>query len=557
MEDNRAYSEYDRYLSPLDVLAIAFGCTVGWGAFVMPGTTFLPVAGPMGTLIAMVIGMAVMLVIGANFSYLMRHRPGTGGVYAYTKDAFGLDHAFLCAWFLCLSYLTIVFLNATSLFIVMQTVFGNRLRIGYAYYNIGGNLIFMGEVGASIVALAIVGLLFINAKPLLQRLHTALAVVLLAGVLVVAGFCLPRLAPESLPGAFGTQGASPLRGVMSIAMLAPWAFVGFEVISLETAHFDFEPRHARWIVPVSIALCGIVYIALTFISVSAAPKGYAGWTDYIADLGQLDGVASIPVFHAARAVMGPIGLLVMAVAAIAAILTGMIAAYRATARVLSTMAEDHILSEKFAGTTYSIVFIMMISIVISLFGRNMLECFMELTAFGAIIAFGYTSASAWKLARASGNRLVRATGAAGVFCSAAFAVVQLIPRISALETMDANAFLALSLWCLFGFMFYLRIAARTSAVTRSGMSVTGFVLFMLLLYSVLMWLAKRLWNAESLQAVRDTLMYEGSLMLLVIFLGLCVMMSTQRLMRKKQEALAREARRAAGGGDDGSPDSPD
>ena len=36
----------DRYLSPIDVWAMAFGCMVGWGVFAMPGTTFLPVAGP-------------------------------------------------------------------------------------------------------------------------------------------------------------------------------------------------------------------------------------------------------------------------------------------------------------------------------------------------------------------------------------------------------------------------------------------------------------------------------------------------------------------------------
>ena len=39
------------YLSGLDVWSMAFGCMVGWGAFVMPGTTFLPIAGPIGTII--------------------------------------------------------------------------------------------------------------------------------------------------------------------------------------------------------------------------------------------------------------------------------------------------------------------------------------------------------------------------------------------------------------------------------------------------------------------------------------------------------------------------
>jgi amino acid transporter len=97
----------DRYLSPLDVWALAFGCMVGWGVFAMPGTTFLPVAGPAGTVAAMLIGMAVTLVIGSNFTYLMSRTSMTGGVYSYTKEAFGRDHAFLSCWFLCLSPLEI------------------------------------------------------------------------------------------------------------------------------------------------------------------------------------------------------------------------------------------------------------------------------------------------------------------------------------------------------------------------------------------------------------------------------------------------------------------
>lgn len=63
------------------------------GAFAMPGNTFLPVAGPAGTLISMLIGMAIMLVIGSSFSYLMGRTSITGGVYSYTKEAFGRDHA--------------------------------------------------------------------------------------------------------------------------------------------------------------------------------------------------------------------------------------------------------------------------------------------------------------------------------------------------------------------------------------------------------------------------------------------------------------------------------
>ena len=57
MDEQNRTKGLDRYLSPVDVWAMAFGVMVGWGVFAMPGNTFLPVAGPAGTLIAMVIGM--------------------------------------------------------------------------------------------------------------------------------------------------------------------------------------------------------------------------------------------------------------------------------------------------------------------------------------------------------------------------------------------------------------------------------------------------------------------------------------------------------------------
>ena len=53
----------DKYLSESDVFAMSIGVMVGWGAFVMPGTTFLPAAGAVGTVIAMVISVIIMLII--------------------------------------------------------------------------------------------------------------------------------------------------------------------------------------------------------------------------------------------------------------------------------------------------------------------------------------------------------------------------------------------------------------------------------------------------------------------------------------------------------------
>ena len=153
----------DRYLSVIDVWAMAFGCMVGWGVFAMPGTTFLPVAGPLGTVLSMLIGMVIMLIIADNLSYMMGRSPLTGGIYTYTKEAFGRDHAFLSSWFLCLSYLTIVFLNGTALFFIVRTLFSNAAQSGI-HYTVSGHTIYLGETLVSVLVLAGTGFLFCGSQ---------------------------------------------------------------------------------------------------------------------------------------------------------------------------------------------------------------------------------------------------------------------------------------------------------------------------------------------------------------------------------------------------------
>ena len=533
----------DRYLSPIDVWAMAFGCMVGWGVFAMPGTTFLPVAGPSGTLIALLIGMLIMLIIGNNFSFLMSRSSMTGGVYSYTKEAFGRDHAFLSCWFLCLSYLTIVFLNGTALFFIVRILFSDTAQTGFSY-TIAGNTIFLGETVVSTLALAGIGILFIAAKPLLQRLHTALSVILLIGIVLTAAFCLPHAIGSGALFSFGTLGLNKGYAVFSLMILAPWAFVGFEVTAFDTAHFKFSMGRSKRIIAVSILVAALAYISMALISIAVIPDGFASWQEYISELNSaessLHGVVSIPTFFAAKTIMGTTGLAVMIVTAVAAILTGIIGGYRAATRVLSTMAEDRILSEKFSKTSYSILFIMTLSILLSLLGRNTLNWFVDLTSFGAIVGFGYTSAASYKIARAEGNKKVVLSGIIGTVISVVFAVVQIVPGLAVMEAMGSEAFLVLSLWCLLGFVFYWKTVSRNTLTEYSSMSTSGIVLFALLVYSAMMWLAKRLAAGESAEQMKSTLFWGGIILMAIVFVGLAVMLYVQNVVREKHERMERE-----------------
>ncbi len=530
---------YARYLAPVDVWAIAFGCIVGWGAFVMPGTTFLPLAGPLGTVVALAIGTLVMLVIGKNYAYLMEKRPGTGGVYSYAKEAFGRDHAFLCSWFLSLSYLTVVFLNATALLVLSRTVFGNVFRFGF-HYNIAGFDIYFGEIALSVAALAVFGLIFIFKKPLLQGIQTVSALVLLLGVFVLTVVALPHMDWAQLPTFHPDSPSSVPGSVITIVLLAPWAFVGFDTASLETAHFKFSMKKSWRIIAASIICGGLVYIALTVISITYTPEGVGSWQEYVSTLDNYSGTSSVPTFFAAESSLGTAGVVIVGVTALAAIFTGIIAAYRASMRVLSTMAEDHIVPQRFLNSTVCILFVMILSIAFSFFGRNALNWFVDLTSFGAIIGFGYTSASAWKLAKNEGNRKIVVTGFAGTLISAAFCIAHLLSRVGSVETMGTQSFIFLSLWCLLGFVFYWRTIRKSDLSDFKGVVTSSTALLCVLIFTALMWFIKSVLEAADQGNLHGVIIQKGIALAVMVMLGVAVMLYTQDTLRKRHNQLERD-----------------
>ena len=106
-DNERSSTFFTPAFSRFTAWALSFGCTVGWGAFAMPGNMFLPDAGPFGSALGKLIGALAMVVIAWNCHCIVRENPGPGGAYSFVKRAFGSDHGFLNAWFLLLTYFAI------------------------------------------------------------------------------------------------------------------------------------------------------------------------------------------------------------------------------------------------------------------------------------------------------------------------------------------------------------------------------------------------------------------------------------------------------------------
>ena len=139
--------------SPIAAWALAVGCAVGWDAFVLPWTDFLPVAGPLGTAVGVLAGALVMAIVAWNFHVMINRLPGPGSVYSYASAAFGADHGFLCGWFLCFTYMAIVWMDASILGVVARYAFGDFFRFGFSY-SVAGQEVYFGTILLSFAAIA-------------------------------------------------------------------------------------------------------------------------------------------------------------------------------------------------------------------------------------------------------------------------------------------------------------------------------------------------------------------------------------------------------------------
>ena len=505
----------------------------------MPGTTFLPIAGPAGTAIAIIISALVMGIIGINYSYLMVRHPGIGGLYAYTKSEFGRGHAFLSAWFLCLSYLALIPQNATALAVMFRALFSEVVEQGI-HYRIAGYDMYLREAAIAVTVLVAIGVLAIHCKPFLQYLLTGLAVILLVGVISLSCLILAKVPFSEIVSAPGFGAANPMAAILSIVVLAPWAFVGFEVISLETAHFQFPIKKSRSLIGLAIALGGLIYISMTVVAVSVVPDGYSTWLEYIQDLGQLNGYTAMPTFYAARELLGGPGLALIGITATAAVLSSVIGFYRATNRILANMSDDNILSRSFSRPGYCYVFIMVISVVLALLGRKTLAWFVDLSSIGAIAGFGYVSAVVRRMAGKDKDQHYARLGETGLVISAVFAFTQLMPHISEIEPMATESFFLLGLWCLLGFAFYFRTMRISKLPDKESETTTISALFVLLFYSVLVWFIRKLVKGVEPGLTASQIIRYSVVFAVVILIGLLIMLRIAARLKQRQVMLENE-----------------
>ena len=544
-------SDNKKYLGIPGAWALAFGCSVGWGSFVMPGTTFLPIAGPVGSAIGLTLGGIVTLLLAVNYHYLMNKYPDSGGAYTYTKLAFGYDHGFVSAWFLILTYMAIIWANATALPLIMKTVVGDTFQVGFLY-EVAGFPIYFGEIFLALGALVLAALVCLYRKPA-EWTQIIMAAILFGGVIICFAAALGKLGAGGYSPAFAGD-KSTTAGVFTIFALAPWAFVGFESISHSAAEARFSLKKSFGILAAAVITATVAYVLLTLMAVKALPDGCKSWEDYIGNLGDYSGISSVPTFHGAYAALGEVGRLILGAAAMGAIFTGLVGNYIALSRLIYSIAEDGLFPEWFCVKREmvprnAILAILIISAIFPFLGRTTISWIVDVTTIGATIAYVLASASAYKTAKDEKNERFMFFGLVGVVVSVLFALAFLIPNIFAITTLSTQSYLILSIWSICG-LLYFRVFLNADHQRRLGRSiVTWVVLLGLIIYTSSIWMHQTIGAAltkyqNDSDKIASSVHTASHIQLLMIIFSLIILLNIYGMMQRREKAIEVEKLRA-------------
>lgn len=439
-----------RVMRPVDVWGLALGAIIGWGCFVLPGTAFLPKAGPGGTAAGMLIGALLIIIIAVSYGYLIRNFPLSGGEFIYTKEAIGKRNAFVCGWAMILAYWSLIPLNATALAMISRYLFPGVIQQGFLY-EIAGWDVYAGEVILASAAIVIMALINIRGIKQAAWMQTAIALTLVGCILVVTFlvFCMSDW--SNLAPAF-PDGRRWWKGVFSIVAMAPWAFIGFDCIPQSAEEYNFSHRKSTFIMISAVLVAAVLYIAVCAVTAVGAEP----WQQL------LQARSTWPTGYVVRNTIGLAGIIVLGIAMCCAVVSGMNAFYISTSRLMYAMAKEGslpkwfgYLSPKYGTPVKAILFTMTMSLFAPWFGREILLWIVDMTSVGAAIVFAYTTASSAIIARRNGSRKYMIFGIIGCIFSLFFLSLLIIPGMPGYLSFQSRV--VLLVWILIGVAFYFII----------------------------------------------------------------------------------------------------
>jgi amino acid transporter len=381
------------------------------------------------------------------------------------------------------AYLTNVPMNSTAIGLIVDGLDGTAdiLKFGFSY-SIAGFQVYFGEMIFAMGILILFAVLNMLGVKKAGYVQTALAAMLIGSVLIltIAAICSPRTNLENMAPIWGfdktgavaaaTNGtytdidsfakggtAGILSAILATFAIAPWAYVGFDTIPQAAEEFNFSYKKVSFIMIIAIAFGCFVYTANNTIAAAAL----SNWPDLIIN------AESTPwlLLTAAEYLLGPAGKVLVGIAVSCAVLSGIMGFYLGSSRLMYSMSRDGYLpgffgklDKKFGVPRNAMIFCLAISLCGPILGREALGWFVDMSAIGASIGFGFTCISTLVTMKrdGDGSKFLKVAAVLGTVFSCIFVILQLvpIPGLSGVH-FGKESYIMLIIWIVIGAIFYL------------------------------------------------------------------------------------------------------
>jgi APA family basic amino acid/polyamine antiporter len=366
---------FARVLSQRDVIALAFGAMIGFGWVVLAGT-WLQEAGSVGAIIAFLIGGLLVVFVGLTYSELVSAMPKAGGEHNYAWRALGARGAFVASWAIALGYVSVVAFEAVALPATMEYILPDY-KVGFLWtvadYDVYLSWVAIGVVGA----IAITALNYVGIKPAAVFQLIAVLFLLAIGLLLLFGTFVGG-STENFTPLF----AGGLAGILSVVIMTPFLFVGFDVIPQSAEEINLPFRQLGILLIVSVIMAATFYIVV-IVGVGAGMSQQQLANTELATADAMGNLFGSGIFAD-----------ILVLGGIAGILTSWNGFMVGGSRILYAMAESGMLPQwlahihpRFHTPTNAILAIGVLSVFAPFFGRSALVWLVDAGGLNIVVAY--------------------------------------------------------------------------------------------------------------------------------------------------------------------------
>ena len=491
-------------ISIFGAFALSIGTAIGWGSFVVTGSSFVSRAGPLGSIIGLIIGMLIMIVVAYNYHYMMNKYPDTnGGIYSFAKYTIGSDHAFLVSWFLIITYSAILWANASSFALfagyISKFVFNGRNIFAFGFhYVVAGYDVWLGEILLCAFFVFLFGGLCLLNKKITTNIQFGLASIFIA--IIIAGFIIAAIMHqggiESYKPDFAPTSENKFLQVFRVITMTPWAFIGFESISHSSKNFTFAHRHVFKVFFVSILISAIIYILMCQLCISAFPEEYGNWFEYLTHAHATEGFDDIPAFYVMHRYIGTPGVVLFSLALFAILATSLIGNIYGLAGLISTMARNGMLpkaltyKDKYDNHVAAIILVISLTIIMLFFGKLLIGWIVDVNNICGTIVFTYIAVIAMHQSKRDHNKFAWVIALIGLIIGIGFALITIISSVTSVDWIESESILIFFIWAVIGFGYYAFILRKDKKKIFGHSMAPTFGLYAIIIYSIASWLAQ-------------------------------------------------------------------